>query len=188
MENNVLVKFDDEKEARAFEKDVIAILKKKKYSKYYSEYWYKEPSRWHFKSFLYVLVSLILAATTILFFVRHFQHKPEPITIIDTQIVTGNTYEVILNTNKLPAIWDMVYYYDKTISVQSWAKLNQIRVDADGIIRYNICLQQEVWCNDEYDGDYYWECKTPIYEWNNCFDISIIGSTEAELREWICKD
>lgn len=121
-----------------------------------------------------------------------------PKTVTETVIVTGNTYEVTINTTKLPAIGSLVYYYDATIAVQHWAKLNQIRVDSDGITRYNLCTQAIV-SSDEL-------CESRIDDKNNCdevgcaqkcthrypipydqcFDTSIIWSTEQDLRDWIC--
>lgn len=194
MKNNVLVKFDNEKEARAFEKDCIEILKKKKYSKPYNEYWYKEPGRWHFKSFLYILLWIIITTLLIRFFVVQFQKKPEPRVITNVVTVTGDTYQVTLNTNTLPAIGSMVYYYNSEIVMQSNAKLNQIRVDSDGITRFNICTQDEFnkicllekpWqVKWNYDEDRCQKRSEP--EYSDCFDTSIIGSSEQELKNALC--
>lgn len=198
MTVNYLVSFDKEKEAKEFDKDCTEILKHKKYSKPYTEYDVTVPARWHFKNFLYILGGIVMVALVIRFFVVRFQHKPEPITITNTVTVTGNTYNVTLDTKKLPAIGSLVYYYDSTITVQKWAKLNQIRVDSDGMTRFNICKPNESERTCLVEGDRScpeWEtCWEPWCKvWNeppytDCFDTSIIGETEQQLRDWICNN
>lgn len=153
----------------------------------------------NFKEFLYVLWWIIACLLIVFVFYWGFTKKPEPIIKTNTITVTGNTYEVTIDTKKIPAIGSLVYYYDATISVQKWAKLNQIRVDADGITRYNICLPKEEdrTClvenpkrdpmNNDNANEWLEYCvQRNEVPYTNCFDTSIIGSTEQTLRDWIC--
>jgi hypothetical protein len=198
---NLKVSFWNEEEKDAFIKQ-----SKKYYEKrddwYYFEYdedtleqrQAKFQQNW--KEFLYVLGWIIACLLIVFVFYWGFTKKPEPIIKEITTVVTGNTYPVTIDTRKIPAIWSFVYFYDSTITVQKWAKLNQIRIDSDGIIRYNLCTQWTQgddncinWVDDKNNCDEMWcdrICTKYVIPYDQCFDTSIIWKTEQDLRDWIC--
>jgi len=201
---NLKVSFSNEEEKKLFIKQSKAYYDKRDdwfYFEYNEDSSLEERTanaKQNWKEFLYVVWWVVLCALIVWFFIVQFSKKPEPIIKTNTVTVTGNTYQVTIDTKKLPAVGSLVYYYDNTITAQKWAKLNQIRVDADGITRFNVCLQAEKWDDNcttwkdtNQDCDDQWkncnrECTARDVPYNNCFDISIIGETEQDLKDWIC--
>ena len=199
---NLKVSFGNEKEKEDFIKQSKAYYEKRD-DGYYFEYenaktlTERQASfKQNWKEFLYVLAAIAMIAIILTTVIVVTKHKPEPIIKTNTVVVTGNTYEVTLDTKKIPAIWNLVYYYDSTISAQSWAKLNQVRIDSDGIIRYNICTQWGKWddsCtkfiedkNDCYDGKCTQKCVAWDIPYDQCIDTSIISNILQWLKDGIC--
>lgn len=156
----------------------------------------KKQANQNFKEFLYIIGWITMIALIIWFFVAQFRKQPEPIIKTNEIYITGNIYEVTMDTKKLPAIWSLVYYYDNTMTIQSWAKLEQIRIDSDWVTRYRICLQEPAMaqCMEEYEDNRYpsgqhkdERCRERSNApYSNCFDTVLIGNTTQWLKDNMC--
>ena len=154
MSYNVLTKFTDKAEADRFIKHGEDYYKKK--DGYHFDY--TRPAKDNFKDFLYVIwwlaiITLIVWLCYLWFSSKSFINRP-------------NITNVVLDQQELPAIWEKVYFYGWDMKIYNDRTLNQIRIDSDWVVKYNICLTDYI---------------------NNCFDTLYVATTEQWLKEWLCK-
>lgn len=193
MSYNLLFKFKDKKDASIYKKEASKI--DNEYNGELIDNYFK-PREDVFKDFLYIIWSIVIIVWVIWMFIYLFMLKPDPVTVVDTQYITGNTYQVNIEWKKFQTIGSLVYYYDTELNVLSWAKLTSINLLEDWKTQYNICRQfpeTDEHCLDRVEDkdncDEGWcATKCELYDktYSDCFTTSIVWATEAELNSSIC--
>lgn len=182
MNNIIAFAFKKEKEAKKFLNKSKKILIEGDFAELYDQYIEAVPGwRW-FKSFLYIVTGFTIVCLLIRWWVFLFWKKMVVQTTV-TEVVTGDIYNVTLDTKQIPAIGSLVWYYNNEIVPQSWAELMQIRIENDWVIKYNLCDTIT-----ELESRSCWEDCTEYFhpEYWNCFDTTIIASTEQWLKDALC--